>query len=456
MAIIGTRGQTHSPTRMPFLKRLFWAYFLLLIFEGALRKWIVPQLAGPLLLVRDPIALLIIWEAYRTQKWPKQWSSVAGVLSVALLALCFIQLIAGDNPWFVAVYGLRSYLLPFPVAFIMGENLNADDLRKFGICTLWLLLPLTALEVAQYLAPPSSLLNAGAYKGTEQLAYAGGHVRASSTFSYVTGPSNYIPLAAGFMFFGIVNKRFAKKWLLWAAAIALFIAVPVTGSRTVLVLLLAVLTCVAIAAMFGVSQLASSLRAIALLFLVALAVSRLSVFSEATNTFQERLIQASESEGGSKGTADSRLSLPLVNALENGLSSTQWYGNGMGLGSNAAAMLLTGTQTFLAGEGEVERIITEFGPAFGIAFLLFRFLLATMIAAKAFVRVRERHPLAWFLVPVLFPALAFGTLEQPTVQGFMVVALGFTLAALNEESALAESALDATIRLRRVRYRMSA
>jgi len=51
-------------------------YFLLLIFEGALRKWVFPQLSGPLLIVRDPIGLLIIWEAYRTHKWPKEWSAV--------------------------------------------------------------------------------------------------------------------------------------------------------------------------------------------------------------------------------------------------------------------------------------------------------------------------------------------------------------------------------------------
>src|SRR5438128_1892579 len=41
------------------LKRLIWLYFWLLIFEGVFRKWIVPQLANPLLLVRDPVLLLI-------------------------------------------------------------------------------------------------------------------------------------------------------------------------------------------------------------------------------------------------------------------------------------------------------------------------------------------------------------------------------------------------------------
>ena len=49
--------RTRFGAPMPFLKKLFWAYFLLLIFEGALRKWVFPPLSGPLLLIRDPIGL---------------------------------------------------------------------------------------------------------------------------------------------------------------------------------------------------------------------------------------------------------------------------------------------------------------------------------------------------------------------------------------------------------------
>ena len=176
---------------MPLLKKLFWLYFLLLIFEGALRKWVLPGLSAPLLLVRDPVAMLIIVEAYRKNKWPERWSVVIGGLTCALVGLCVLQVTLGDNSWIAAVYGLRSYLLPFPVAFIMGENLDAEDLRKFGVATLWIMLPLVALEAAQYLAPQGSFLNAGAYKGAQQIYYAGEHVRASGTFSFVAGPTFY-------------------------------------------------------------------------------------------------------------------------------------------------------------------------------------------------------------------------------------------------------------------------
>jgi hypothetical protein len=453
MTLVNSRLRTSTTRRMPLLKKLIWAYFLLLIFEGALRKWILPQLSAPLLVVRDPIAILIIWEAYRTHKWPKQWAGVIGVMTAGIMALCFVQLVVGDLPWFVAAYGLRSYLLPFPVAFILGDVLDEEDLRKFGNWTLWILLPMTALEVAQYYAAPNAYLNVGASIGTKQLDYAFGHVRASGTFSYVTGPTFFLPLAAAFVFYGVVNTKFAPKWLLWLAASALVIGIPVTGSRTQLVLLVALIGCVAMAAVFGVSQLAGSIKVIAAIFVVAVLVSLLPGFSDATSTLRERLSMSSVQEGGTKGSLDTRVELPFIAAYEIASTSEQWFGRGIGIGSNAAASLLTGSQQFLAGETEVIRLMLEFGPPFGFAFMLFRFLLAIMIAAKAFSRVREHLPLAWFLMPVMFTTLVFGTLEQPTAQGFMVLSLGFSLAALKRVGTLAEIVPVPSPRIVHARFR---
>jgi hypothetical protein len=424
---------------MPYLKKLFWTYFLLLIFEGALRKWIIPQLAGPLLIVRDPIALLIIWEAYRTSKWPRKWAAVVGILATAILVLGLVQLVAGDSQFFIALYGLRSYVLPFPVAFIMGENLDEEDLRKFGTCTLWLLLPLTALEVAQYLAPAGSFLNAGASKGTVQLESAAGHVRASATFSYVVGPVSYVPLAAAFIFYGLANPKFAKKSLLWAAACALILAIPVTGSRSLVFLMVAVISCVGLAAFFGVSQFVKSLQMIAALLVVSALVSRLPVFSEATDTLVTRFTNASSSEGTVQDSFILRIAGPITSTIQENVNAKNYLGLGIGYGANAISSLLVGSSMFLAGEDEFSRVIWEFGLPAGVAFMLFRWVLELMIIAKALGRVREHQPLAWLLVPVTFISLAFGVLEQPTEQGFMVISVAFTLAALRLASVPVEA-----------------
>jgi hypothetical protein len=112
----------------------------------------------------------------------------------------------------------------------------------------------------------------------------------------------------------------------------------------------------------------------------------------------------------------------------------------MGIGSSAASTLLQGTQLFLAGEGETSRVLVELGLPLGLAFLFLRWILALTIAGKALSRARDHEPLAWLLVPLTFTGLALGTLEQPTAQGFMVIGITFSLAALRLSGSSVESA----------------
>jgi hypothetical protein len=417
-------------SRMPLLKKLFWLYFLLLIFEGALRKWVVPGLSAPLLLIRDPVAILIIIEAYRTNKWPARWSAVTAGLACALLGLCIWQMILGDNSWIAAAYGLRSYLLPFPVAFIMGENLDADDLRKFGTATLWLMLPLAALEVAQYLAPESSILNAGAYKGAEQIYYVEEHVRASGTFSFVAGPTFYNAIVAALLFYGLMNAKFAKKWLLWAAVFALVLSVPVVGSRTLVAELAGVAVCAGIGAMFGISQFIKAIKIVIPLLAVYFLVSLLPVFSSAVESLHARSTDAYNTEGGMQRAMVNRTSGSISGVLTKTDYSSHPIGIGMGRGAAAVSALATGRVQFVAGEYEFVREIVELGPIPGIVFSLFRFLLALGLTFSAIKCAQRGEPLALLLVTPLFATLCFGTLEQPTDQGFMVICVAFTIAAI--------------------------
>ncbi len=441
-------------SRMPYLKALFWVYFLLLVFEGALRKWVVPGLSAPLLLVRDPIAILILVEAQLGSKWPARWTAITGFLTAGLIGLCLIQMLSVNNPWIAALYGLRSYLLPFPVAFIMGENLDAEDLRKFGVCILWLLLPLTLLEVAQYLAPASSFLNVGAYKGAEQISYAGAHARASATFSYVTGPASFNAMALAFIFYGFVIEGFAKKWLLWTAAFALLLSIPVIGSRTLVYLLAAVVGCAGIAAVSGVTQFGKVLKIAAPALIVSLLVSLLPVFSEASFSLKTRFAEARRSEGSTSQVLEERAVLPIIERIENTDLFSKPFGIGMGQGAAAVEALLEGSPTFFrAGESEFDRSLTELGPLPGLAFMLFRLVLPFMIVVASIARVRgEGEPLALLLAPVVFTSVFFGILEQPTGQGFMVISLAFSLAALKRNSTAALAAFSLSPRRQPMKY----
>ena len=450
-------GRTLIPAvnrqRMSLLKKLFWLYFLLLIFEGALRKWVAPQLSAPLLLIRDPVAILILVEAALANKWPERWSVLTGFLTAGMLGLCLIQMVAIGNPWFAALYGLRSYLLPFPVAFVMGENLNDKDLRSFGVCILWLLLPLTALEVAQYLAPFNSFLNAGAYIGAEQIGYTGAHVRASATFSYVVGPIDFNALAAAFVFYGLFNERFSKRWLLWAAAGALVLSIPVIGARTVVFELAGVVVCVAIAAMSGVAQFGKSLKVAIPVLIISVLVSMLPVFSQASVSLKQRFAAGRSAEGGTTQVLEKRTIFPVIEKLEQTDLWNKPLGLGMGQGAAAISKLMIGTPTFVAGEAEFDRAINEMGALPGLAFMLFRLVLTVMIIAAAIQRVRsDMEPLSILFVPALASTLLLGVLEQPTEQGFMVITLAFCLAGLKRAAPCARPAPVVGPGRRRVRY----
>ncbi|HEV2135917.1 MAG TPA: hypothetical protein VGR47_16890 [Terracidiphilus sp.] len=416
--------------RLTLLKKLFWLYFLLLIFEGALRKWVAPQLSAPLLVIRDPVSILIIWEAYRTNKWPSRWTVPIVALTVIIIGIFSLQIALGDNPFLVGLYGLRSYLLPFPVIFIMAENFDDEDLRKFGACTMWLLLPTCLLALGQYATPPGSFLNRGAYTGGSQIAYLTGGVRASGTFSFAIGLVEYATFAAAFVFYGMVREDLAKKWLIWASAFALIIIIPTTGQRQLLVQLALVICSVVISAIMGVSQFAKVLRIILPILIVFLLASQLPIFREAMQSMTQRVSGADAVEGGSAETAFTRRAIePLIGAIEYAGSNENLIGIGLGRGALAVQAFLTGSPDAVTGEEEFSHELMEMGPIAGGAFLLFKALLAIALLGQAVARAREHDPLALLLYPLTFSGLFFALLSQPTLQGFLVISTAFCIAA---------------------------
>ena len=72
-----------AATTVRNIRRLIWLYLLLLIFEGAFRKWIIPQLSAPLLLVRDPVVVAIYVLALRARLFPQN----TFVVSLEIIAL---------------------------------------------------------------------------------------------------------------------------------------------------------------------------------------------------------------------------------------------------------------------------------------------------------------------------------------------------------------------------------
>lgn len=87
-------------------RKAIWIYIFLLIFEGALRKWFLPSLATPLLLVRDPIAIWLTIVGLQ-KGWIK--SGYAKAMMVVASISFILTLAVGHHNLFVALFGWRIY-----------------------------------------------------------------------------------------------------------------------------------------------------------------------------------------------------------------------------------------------------------------------------------------------------------------------------------------------------------
>ncbi|HSI69944.1 MAG TPA: hypothetical protein VK941_06915, partial [Gillisia sp.] len=218
------------------LKKGIWIYFFLLIFEGALRKWVLPSLAEPLLIIRDPLALWMIFMAFKHNLF-KPNSYVLLMWAVTVLAFS-IALIIGHENITVALFGFRITAIHFPLIFIIGSVFNKADVLHLGKMVLWLNIGMTLLVAAQFFSPQSAFVNRGIGGDLEGSGFGGTaeFFRVPGTFSFTNGLSYFYSLAAAFIFYFWIVKIPNKslKILLILSTMALMAAIPLSISRTVL------------------------------------------------------------------------------------------------------------------------------------------------------------------------------------------------------------------------------
>ena len=169
-----------SPARLKNLRRVLCLYFFLIILEGALRKWALPGLANPLLLVREPVALLALywaWPLLSKRQW-QQW--LRPLFAISPLAFVF-ALGVGHGDLITAFYGLRVLVLQLPLIFVFASAFDRSDVIRFAWVMLWLSIPMTVLLVLQSNSPDTHILNVGpGGTGTASFVGAMGRSRPSS------------------------------------------------------------------------------------------------------------------------------------------------------------------------------------------------------------------------------------------------------------------------------------
>jgi hypothetical protein len=422
------------------IRRLIWLYFWLLILEGALRKWVIPQLSNPLLVIRDPVVLAIYLLSFRGRVFPRNgWTVTLIVIGVLTAITTFIGLwpyLALKPIALVCAYGIHANFFHLPLIFVMAKVLSFEDVKKFGWWTLILVIPMALLMIVQFRAAPDALVNRTAGGEGEMMLSALGKVRTAGPFTFVIGVVAYFGLATGFLIWAVLKPGTYKTWLLAAAGISLVIGTAVSGSRSVVGSCVIVLGSLLLVIFLRPEAVNRAGQALLVALVLGFIVSRIPIFREGLNVLTTRFNEVAEA-------TEQSVARGIIARLFSGfgesafvIGKAPWFGYGLGIGTNAGANILTGHSSFLLTEGEWSRVLLESGPLLGLAYLLWRFSLAVQILWNCIKSVKVGNLLPLFLFASAILSLINGQFGQPTILGFAVFATGLALAAMKEEAGI--------------------
>ena len=426
------------------IRQLIWLYFWLLIFEGALRKWVLPGLSNPLLIVRDPVLLLAYVLAFRAGVFPlNRWVYALGIIGVLSIAISFIPLWPYLGPVkivLVAGYGFRANFLHLPLIFLIPRVIGFADVKRFGFWTLVITVPMALLMVGQFHSAPDAFLNRTAGGEGEMMTSALGKVRTAGTFSFVIGVVAFFALSTGYLVWAALVGKVYKQWLLVAAGSALVIGTAVSGSRSVVGACAVVVGSLAVILVLRPSAVNRLGQTILVTLVCGLILTKTPIFKEGFNVLSTRFNEVAEASETSIGVG---LIERVFGDFEEGayvLTKAPFFGYGLGVGTNAGAKFLTGTQMFLLSESEWARIFLESGPVLGLALVLCRLGIVFYVGRLCLISVKHGNVLPLLLFSSSFLPLISGQFGQPTVLGFSVFVTGLALAAReNDEKDEADS-----------------
>jgi hypothetical protein len=413
------------------IKFLLWVYLVLLIVEGSLRKWFLPGLADPLLVIRDPVVMLIYGLALTRGLFPSNLFVLAtGALAVFSVLL---SVFAGQTNLLVTAYGLRVNYLHLPLIWVMGAVLNRRDVERIGVFFLLVAIPMTWVMVMQFKAPMDAWINRGVGgEETGQIFGADGRIRPPGLFSFISGPQLFYPLCVAFFFDQLSRPKRMPWYLLLPCGLALAIALPVSISRTVMVGALVVAVVFVISLPFTSSRASALVKPMLLLAVLGIALSQLPIFKEGSSVFMMRWEQAAhENDGKGWGNVLDRSVAAFTNVLYF-VEQAPFFGHGIGMGSNVGARLTSGGVGFLLAEEEWGKVLLELGPVLGMAFILLRVVLSAQLGLLSWQALREqRNALPLLIWSALMIAILQGQWGPPTVLGFAVIGGGLILGAMN-------------------------
>ena len=227
-------------------RKLVIVPLVLLVFEGVLRKWVLPQASDSIYFLKDFILLAAYINYYSKSKipriiWSKNFDETFTQFIWLLFAICFIQAFNSSlGSIFVGFFGIKNYLFYVPLVWMLPNLFTSkEELYKFLRFYLLLTIPVCILAIAQFFSPPDSPINIYATGDIENIATFGvggeeGAVRVTGTFPYISGFGVYLS-ASLILIIPLLSLNQSAIWQMLTTLELLLVVVGslMTGSRAV-------------------------------------------------------------------------------------------------------------------------------------------------------------------------------------------------------------------------------
>ncbi len=419
---------------------LIFIIYWLLIFEGALRKWVFPEYQRIIFFIRDPFVLLIYFWVFYYRMWTRRslFLTIAFLLSTASLCLILFHLLANEYSLLLSAYGWRNYFFYIPLAFIIGEHFRVDDLNRLCRHTLLITIPVALLVFLQSLAPHNSVINQGISEDPRNifgnLGVAFGIVRTHGTFTSSAGQNMFIGSVVAMVITAWIlpqRERPLKRVALFVSTGAVISILALSGSRgafliSFLIVLFSLLSGLVL------SEAGTSFKS----FAVPLAMALIGVlilpilFPIPLDALWYRSVgtAALDPYPYSIGIVVRTLN-DFIN-FTNIFPNTPLSGFGIGMGTNAATRIgIVGIPWNI--EDDWSRNIVDLGPILGLLFIAFRIAFVGWLCSRAIVATKmSNNPLPMLLFGFIGIIIFYGQITgQGTIGGYGWMFAGFCMAA---------------------------
>jgi len=244
LALIGLIGLFMVPILLPRWRSVTFGILVLIVYEGALRKWILPGFQAEIYLVKDLLVVLafagFLLEQRRGLPAAMVERSIFFLIFATVFFFSFLVLNPNSPSMLLSLLGLKNYILYFPLIFMTAKMIDTPGkLEHWLLRYFWIVLPAILISYVQFVLPPTHWINAyvAQQEGVETFTsqfQGSGLARTAGTFSYLSGNTTFLTVTFLLSTAMLLARGFAikKNLFLYFVLVTSIGAMFTTGSRS--------------------------------------------------------------------------------------------------------------------------------------------------------------------------------------------------------------------------------